>query len=145
MCDRRVHGNPVSQDLKFIAACNPYRRSVTFIVLALSCMCCYMQTYPRDDNKAPLRWAGVLCEGNRHTAETRFDKLFSMRTYNSSVYLTPTGKIPLRELVYRVIDLPPSMRPLVYDFGQLNTDTERDYTTQIVHDHVSSHKWLPLY
>ena len=26
MCDRRVHGNPVSQDLKFIAACNPYRR-----------------------------------------------------------------------------------------------------------------------
>ena len=48
-----------------------------------------------------------------------------------------TGRIPLRELVYRVIDLPPSMRPLVYDFGQLNTDTERDYTTQIVHDHVS--------
>ena len=47
------------------------------------------------------------------------------------------GKIPLRELVYRVIDLPPSMRPLVYDFGQLNTDTERDYTRQIVHDHVS--------
>ena len=48
-----------------------------------------------------------------------------------------TGRIPLRELVYRVIDIPPSMRPLVYDFGQLNTDTERDYTYQIVHDHVS--------
>ena len=47
------------------------------------------------------------------------------------------GRIPLRELVYRVIDLPPSMRPLVYDFGQLNTDTERDYTNQIVRDHVS--------
>ena len=47
------------------------------------------------------------------------------------------GRIPLRELVYRVIDLPSSMRPLVYDFGQLNTDTERDYTYQIVHDHVS--------
>ena len=46
------------------------------------------------------------------------------------------GKVPLRELVYRVIDLPPSMRPLVYDFGQLNTDTEGDYTRQIVHDHV---------
>ena len=29
MCDRRVHGNPVSQDLKFIAACNPYRRYVS--------------------------------------------------------------------------------------------------------------------
>ena len=26
MCDRRVHGKPVSVDLKFIAACNPYRR-----------------------------------------------------------------------------------------------------------------------
>ena len=26
MCDRRIHGQPVSKDLKFIAACNPYRR-----------------------------------------------------------------------------------------------------------------------
>ena len=26
MCDRRIHGRPVSVDLKFIAACNPYRR-----------------------------------------------------------------------------------------------------------------------
>ena len=43
-----------------------------------------------------------------------------------------TGKIPLRQLVYRVLDLPPSMRPLVYDFGQLNDSTERDYTRQIV-------------
>ena len=46
------------------------------------------------------------------------------------------GKIPLRQLVYRVLDLPPSMRPLVYDFGQLNQDTERDYISQIVKDHV---------
>ena len=51
-------------------------------------------------------------------------------------YNPPIGKVPLRELVYRVIDLPPSMRPLVYDFGQLNTDTERDYTREIVRDHV---------
>ena len=47
------------------------------------------------------------------------------------------GKIPLRQLVYRVLDLPPSMRPLVYDFGQLTTRTEEDYTRQIVFDHVS--------
>ncbi len=47
------------------------------------------------------------------------------------------GKIPLRQLVYRVLDLPPSMRPLVYDFGQLNMDTESDYIRQIVQDHVS--------
>ena len=26
MCDRRIHGKSVSEDLKFIAACNPYRK-----------------------------------------------------------------------------------------------------------------------
>ena len=46
------------------------------------------------------------------------------------------GKIPLRQLVYRVLDLPPSMRPLVYDFGQLKTETEEDYIRQIVKNHV---------
>ena len=29
------------------------------------------------------------------------------------------------------------MRPLVYDFGQLNPETEKDYAKQIVFDHVS--------
>ena len=28
MCDRRINGKPVSDDLKFIAACNPYRKFV---------------------------------------------------------------------------------------------------------------------
>jgi len=46
------------------------------------------------------------------------------------------GKIPLRQLVYRVLDLPPSMRPLVYDFGQLTDISEKGYTRQIVSDHV---------
>ena len=36
--------------------------------------------------------------------------------------------------MYRVLDLPPSLRPMVYDFGQLNVDTEKDYTRQIVSD-----------
>ena len=27
MCDRRLHGQPLPANLKFIAACNPYRRS----------------------------------------------------------------------------------------------------------------------
>ena len=31
MCDRRLCGKPVSQDLKFIAACNPYRRFVSIV------------------------------------------------------------------------------------------------------------------
>ena len=35
MCDRRLHGRPISKDLKFIAACNPYRRYSWF-----SCPCC---------------------------------------------------------------------------------------------------------
>ena len=29
MCDRRIKGKPISSDIKFIAACNPYRKSVT--------------------------------------------------------------------------------------------------------------------
>ena len=28
LCDRRLHGKQLSDDLRFIAACNPYRRYV---------------------------------------------------------------------------------------------------------------------
>ncbi|XP_006105644.1 E3 ubiquitin-protein ligase RNF213 [Myotis lucifugus] len=42
------------------------------------------------------------------------------------------GSIPLRQLVYRVHALPPSLVPLVWDFGQLNNTTERMYIQQIV-------------
>ncbi|KAJ8362842.1 hypothetical protein SKAU_G00116730, partial [Synaphobranchus kaupii] len=42
------------------------------------------------------------------------------------------GSIPLRQLVYRVQVLPPSMIPLVWDFGQLNDQTEKIYIQQIV-------------
>ena len=52
-------------------------------------------------------------------------------------FVCSLGKIPLRQLVYRVIELPPSMRPLVYDFGQLTNTTEQDYTGQIVINHCS--------
>ena len=40
--------------------------------------------------------------------------------------------IPMRQLVYRVIELPPSMQPLVWDFGQLSDDTEITYIKQMV-------------
>mgnify|MGYP003430498886 CR=1 FL=1 len=40
------------------------------------------------------------------------------------------GKIPLRQLVYRVLELPLSMRPLVYDFGHLNTKNENVYDSK---------------
>lgn len=47
-----------------------------------------------------------------------------------------TGEIPLRQLVYRVLELPPSLRPHVYDFGRLSDDTEVEYTKKIVENHV---------
>ena len=52
--------------------------------------------------------------------------------------LLPTGHIPLRHLVYRVHALPGSMRPLIWDFGQLKPDVERLYTNQIVSRYVSN-------
>ena len=48
-----------------------------------------------------------------------------------------SGHIPLRHLVYRVHDLPLSMKSLVYDFGQLDSATEQKYTIKIVEKHVS--------
>ena len=42
------------------------------------------------------------------------------------------GEIPMRCLVYRVIALPPSMQPLVWDFGQLQNHAERKYIEQMV-------------
>ncbi|RMX46188.1 hypothetical protein pdam_00007847 [Pocillopora damicornis] len=46
------------------------------------------------------------------------------------------GHIPLRHLVYRVHALPGSMRPLIWDFGQLKPDVERLYTNQIVSRYI---------
>ncbi|XP_029417237.1 E3 ubiquitin-protein ligase RNF213 isoform X2 [Nannospalax galili] len=48
------------------------------------------------------------------------------------------GSIPLRQLVYRVHALPPSLIPLVWDFGQLNDAAEKLYIQQIVQRLVNS-------
>ncbi|XP_050980097.1 LOW QUALITY PROTEIN: E3 ubiquitin-protein ligase rnf213-beta-like [Labeo rohita] len=53
------------------------------------------------------------------------------------------GKIPMRQLVYRVHPLPPSMVPLVWDFGQLSDSTELSYIRQIVRKQMRDHG-LPL-
>ena len=53
------------------------------------------------------------------------------------IYQYTPGKIPLRNLVYRVQELPPSMRSLVYDFGQLKEDQEERYISHIVNNNVS--------
>lgn len=42
------------------------------------------------------------------------------------------GQIPMRQLVYRVQPLPPSLTPLVWDFGKLNEDTQELYIKQMV-------------
>ena len=42
------------------------------------------------------------------------------------------GKIPMRRLVYRVREIPASMFPLIWDFGTLDTDTEKKYIVQMV-------------
>jgi len=46
--------------------------------------------------------------------------------------------------VYRVLDLPASMRPLVYDYGKLSVEAEKSYIEQVVSDHVRSRKHFSL-
>ncbi|XP_040922673.1 E3 ubiquitin-protein ligase rnf213-beta isoform X2 [Toxotes jaculatrix] len=53
------------------------------------------------------------------------------------------GNVPLRQLVYRVHPLPPSMASLVWDFGQLSDSTELSYIKQIVQKKVDDHS-LPV-
>ena len=42
------------------------------------------------------------------------------------------GNIPLRRLVYRVKEIPASLFPMIWDFGQLADDTEKKYARQMV-------------
>ncbi|XP_056627258.1 E3 ubiquitin-protein ligase rnf213-beta-like isoform X2 [Triplophysa dalaica] len=53
------------------------------------------------------------------------------------------GKVPMRQLVYRVHPLPSSMVPLVWDFGQLSDSSEHSYIRQIVQKQIRVHG-LPL-
>lgn len=52
----------------------------------------------------------------------------------NSLFLS--GRVPMRRLVYRVQPLPQSMLPLVWDFGQLNTQVEDLYIRQMVRRYV---------
>ncbi|XP_074663829.1 E3 ubiquitin-protein ligase rnf213-alpha-like isoform X2 [Strix aluco] len=70
----------------------------------------------------------------RHTKET-IEKLekaglgYRVRSEDTPEKL---GYIPLRQLVYRVQPLPPSLLPLVWDFGELNEKTQSLYIREIV-------------
>ncbi|XP_065450526.1 E3 ubiquitin-protein ligase RNF213-like [Chrysemys picta bellii] len=70
----------------------------------------------------------------RHTKETieKLEKAGLGYRVRSEDTLEKLGYIPLRQLVYRVQPLPPSMLPLVWDFGELNENTQSLYIRQIV-------------
>ncbi|XP_067411298.1 E3 ubiquitin-protein ligase rnf213-alpha-like isoform X2 [Emydura macquarii macquarii] len=70
----------------------------------------------------------------RHTKETieKLEKAGLGYRVRSEDTLEKLGYIPLRQLVYRVQPLPPSMLPLVWDFGELNEKTQSLYIRQIV-------------
>ncbi|XP_060597648.1 E3 ubiquitin-protein ligase rnf213-alpha-like, partial [Ruditapes philippinarum] len=50
------------------------------------------------------------------------------------------GRVPMRRLVYRVQPLPQSLLPLVWDFGQLNTQVEDLYIRQMVRRYIRDDK-----
>nr|XP_022293483.1 E3 ubiquitin-protein ligase rnf213-alpha-like isoform X1 [Crassostrea virginica] len=50
------------------------------------------------------------------------------------------GRVPMRRLVYRVQPLPQSMLPLVWDFGQLDTNVEEMYIKQMVRRYIQGGK-----
>uniref|UniRef100_A0A1X7U225 AAA+ ATPase domain-containing protein n=1 Tax=Amphimedon queenslandica TaxID=400682 RepID=A0A1X7U225_AMPQE len=47
-------------------------------------------------------------------------------------------EVPLRDLVYQVLELPDSMKALIFDFGKLKYETERDYTLQLTWNKLSN-------
>ncbi|KAH3735719.1 hypothetical protein DPMN_042254 [Dreissena polymorpha] len=97
MCDRSICGEALKlcENLKMIAACNPYRK------------------HPEELIKK-LEQAGL---GYHVDADETTDRL---------------GRVPMRRLVYRVQPLPQSLLPLVWDFGQLDTEVEKLYICQMV-------------
>ena len=42
MCDRRLNGEPLPEDIKFIAACNPYRKYVISSHVAIQGVLCVL-------------------------------------------------------------------------------------------------------
>ena len=81
----------------------------------------------------------AACNPYRKHSEEMLNKLSSagLGFFTKSSETTDRfGDIPLRELVYRVMELPASLRPLVWDFGQLSNSIEKTYTCEIVAKHL---------
>ncbi|KAL3881514.1 hypothetical protein ACJMK2_027946, partial [Sinanodonta woodiana] len=105
MCDRSMEGRSLHQcqNLKFVAACNPYRKHSETMIKR-------------------LEQAGL---GYHVDADKTRDRL---------------GRVPMRRLVYRVQPLPQSLLPLVWDFGQLNTQIEDLYIRQMVRRYIHDNR-----
>ncbi|XP_077861744.1 E3 ubiquitin-protein ligase rnf213-alpha-like [Saccoglossus kowalevskii] len=98
LIDRTVRGKPIdTPNLKFVAACNPYRKHGDAAIKQLE------------------------------TAGLGF-------TVDSANVQEKLGHVPLRHLVYRVHPLPKSMMPFIWDFGQLNAETEKKYIRSLVNN-----------
>ena len=93
----------------------------------------------RIPNDLRLQFVAACNPYRRHTEEM-LKKLTSagLGMFNTSDKVREHfGKIPLRELVYRVLPLPDSLLPLVWDFGTLDPESERSYIRKIVDIHLS--------
>ena len=85
----------------------------------------------------------TACNPYRKHTEEMLKKLTSagLGMFNTSDKVREHfGKIPLRELVYRVLPLPDSLLPLVWDFGTLDPESERSYIQKIVDTHLPHDK-----
>ncbi|XP_033121693.1 E3 ubiquitin-protein ligase rnf213-alpha-like [Anneissia japonica] len=87
-----------------------------------------------DFNGSGLKIVAACNPYKRHTKEMikRLEEAGLGYHIKASQTTDRLGCIPLRQLVYRVQALPPSMLPLVWDFGQLNSTVEIMYIRQIV-------------
>ena len=83
----------------------------------------------------------VSCLPYRKHSEAMINKLTSAglgMLRNRSQAREQFGDIPLRDLVYRVIPLPRSLLPLVWDFGELSSEAENVYIVKIIHVHINT-------
>ena len=83
----------------------------------------------------------AACNPYRKHSETMIHKLTSAglgMLRNRSQAREQFGDIPLRDLVYRVIPLPRSLLPLVWDFGELSSEAENWYIVKIIHVHINT-------
>ena len=81
----------------------------------------------------------AACNPYRQHSEAMINKLTSAglgMLRNRGQAREQFGDIPLRNLVYRVIPLPRSLLPLVWDFGELSSETEYCYIVEIIHVHM---------